>query len=451
MVRMQFGLTAFERARGDLPQLPVVNMFAEEAPTEQTGVVLQSRPPLEDRSADMGSGPVDALFRGDGILGGSLFGVSAAGLWEETSLLGSIDGTGPFSLDGYADTLFLAGGQGLWGYDGSTLAQVAVPDDQNVIKCLIGASRLIILPENAETYYWSDVLSDSIDALSFASAESRPDRLRDALFIDDTLILGGVETIEFHPNTNDSDLPFAPLEGRIFEKGVLATGCMCPLGASFAWVTNEWQVCLGDPDRIISNPGLEEKIKASSAVKLFRFLIDGDEFLGLRLDDKTYCRGERSGLWSEMASYGQGNWIPQCWANGVFGSGVDGKTYAFGTGPLDAGQVFERRFRSGFALNSGGVSIDNIILRTNVGQTTYLTGDYTDPQVEMRLSWDAGQTWDDWEAISLGVEGAYDVKVMWAGLGMASQPGLLAEFRVTAPVSWRVSDVLVNEPYGGRA
>ena len=40
-MRMQFGLSAFTRSRGDLPELPVVNMFAEQAPTEEGGVVLQ--------------------------------------------------------------------------------------------------------------------------------------------------------------------------------------------------------------------------------------------------------------------------------------------------------------------------------------------------------------------------------------------------------------------------
>jgi len=63
-MRLQFGLTAQERARGDLPELPVINMFAEEAPTEETGIVLQSRPGLLDRVEDMGAGPVQAPVQG---------------------------------------------------------------------------------------------------------------------------------------------------------------------------------------------------------------------------------------------------------------------------------------------------------------------------------------------------------------------------------------------------
>lgn len=80
-MRLQYGISAFERARGDLPSLPVVNMYAEEAGTEETGVVLQSRPGIADRSANMGStGPVQALFKGDGVLDSALYGVSNATL-----------------------------------------------------------------------------------------------------------------------------------------------------------------------------------------------------------------------------------------------------------------------------------------------------------------------------------------------------------------------------------
>jgi len=42
MPAAQFGLSSYERAEGDLPALPVINMYAEETASE--GVVLQSRP-----------------------------------------------------------------------------------------------------------------------------------------------------------------------------------------------------------------------------------------------------------------------------------------------------------------------------------------------------------------------------------------------------------------------
>lgn len=450
MPAIQFGLSSYERARGDLPELPVINMFAEEAPTEETGVVLQSRPGLTDLATDMGTGPVDTLFKRDLVLSGALFGISNGYLYSGTTQVGSVSGSGPWSIAGYETAIFAAGGSTLYTYNGSALSAVSFPDSASVAKVIVGASRAICIRKDTGKFYWSDSLETNIDALDFATAENQPDRLLDMVFIDDTLVLGGAETIEFWPNTGDADLPFQPLEGRVIEKGVKATGCMVVFGSTFACVTNGNQVILGSEDNIISNPGMEERIEASTASRLFTFLLGGIEFLALRLDDETHVWSWRSKLWSEFQSYGEDNWIPQCFAGGTFGSSVDGRLIAWDDGHEDFASVLERRFRAGMAVNSNGVSVGNVQLRCNVGQTPFLTGDYTEPQVEMSLSRDAGQTWGTWRATSIGAQGNYRKKVQWRACGMASQPGFLGEFRVTAPVPFRVSDVLVNEPYGGR-
>lgn len=448
-MKLQFGTSSYERARGDMPQLPVINQFAEEAPTEETGLVLQSRPGLADREADMGAGPVLALFKGDGVLSGALFGVSAGHLWQGTTDLGAITGSGPFSMAGYENLVFVAGGAGLWGWDGATLGAITFPDSASVAKVVVGASRALLIRADTGYFYWSDVLSDTIDALSFAEAESSPDRLLDLLFIDDTAILFGAETVEFWPNTGDADSPFQPLEGRVFSVGIKATGCAAQFGESFAWVTNNNQVCLQEPGNIVSNAGLEAKIAESAEVGLFTFFLGGTEFLGLRLDTETHVLSARSRLWSQFASYDEDNWIVRCHDGGVFGSAVDGKTLEWGDGHSDLDSVLERRFRAGAPLNSGGFPINNLIIRTNPGNTPYVTDAYATPVVEMRLSRDAGKTWGNWKQRSLGSQGNYRTKVQWEGLGMFGQPGVLAEFRVTDPVPFRCSDVLINETFGG--
>lgn len=447
-MRLAFGTSAFERARGDLPDLPVINLFAEAAPTEQTGLVLQSRPGLSDRSADMGTGPVDALFKGDGVLDSGLYGVSGVGLYNGTTLVGALDGIGPFSLAGYEDNLFVTGGGSLWGYDGTTLASAAFPDNASVRKVVVGGSRAICIRADTEKFYWSDVLSTTIDALSFATAENQPDRLRDMLFMDDILILFGAETVEFWPNTGDADLPFQPLEGRVFERGVKATGCATKFGSTFAWVTDTNQVCLSDPETIISQPGLEALIEASATARLWTFNIEGADFLALRIDAGTWVFNARAKMWSQFASYGQANWIPQCFAGGVFGSSLDGKTLEWGSAHLDLGGQLERRFRAGLGITAGQVVASNIILRTNPGNTPYLTGDYDEPVVEMRASRNAGRTWGNWRPVSLGAQGAYRQRVQWTACGMFGQPGMLVEFRTTDPVPLRISDVVANEPMG---
>jgi len=450
MPSVQFGLSSYQRGRGDLPELPVINAYAEEAPTEETGVVLQSRPGIEDRGADMGSGPVRQLFQRSGVLDDSLFGVSGSSLYRGETLLGTIDGDGPVSMAGNEMGLMVAAVGDVGYYNGTALATVTFPDGAAVRKVFQGGSRFWFIRDGTGKVYFTGALGVTVTGLNFVTAESAPDELLDGLWIDDGAVLFGAETVEFWPNTQDDDLPIQPLEGRVIEKGIRATGCAAAFGPTFAWVTNENQVCIENEQGVISNPGLQARIEASGSVRLFTFLLDGNECLALRLDTETHVYHSRSGAWSEFQSYGEDNWVPQCWAGNVFGSGVDGKTLRWSEGHEDLGGQLERRFRGGFPINSGGVSINSVRMRCNMGQTPFLTGDYTAPVVEMRLSRDAGQTWGPWKASALGAQGHYRTQPHWRALGMASQPAFLAEWRVTAPVDWRVSDVLVNEPLGGR-
>lgn len=451
MPAAQYGLSSYKRGRGGLPELPVINMFAAEAPTEKDGVALLSRPGLADRSADMGAGPVAGLFQADGVLTGQLFGVSNGILYEGTTSLGGVGG-GPVSWGGFSDQVFVNAGGDIYSYDGTVFGPLSMPDGQSVLAIATGSSRLLAIAAESQVFYWSNSLTEIIDGLSFATAESSPDNLRDILYMDDAAILFGAETIEFWPNTGDNDLPFQPLEGRVIERGIRNTGACCHIGPSFAWVTNENQVCVQSEDNVISNTGLQTRIEASTDCTLFRFTMEGDEFIALRLDSETQIYSRRSGLWSEFQTHGMDNWVAQCWAGGVFG-GSDGSTYQWSAAHADDAAtdgVMERRFRAGFPVDSAGLVVGNASLRTNPGMTPYLSGNYVEPVVELRQSRDAGNTWGAWRAQALGEAGEYRRKVQWRALGMASQPGWFSEFRVTAPVDFRVSGVFVNEPYAGR-
>lgn len=444
-MQLQTGLSSFERARGDLPELPVVNLLLERGDSES--IIMQSRPGLMETGTSLGDA-VTQIFQRDGVLSGSQFAVSGGRLFRDGAWIGDINGTGPFSIAGYEDFLFVAGGGSLWGYDGATLVAIAFPDSANVTKVVVGASRAICLRADTETFYWSDPLTSTIDSLSFATAESQPDRLRDMLFLDDTLVLFGSETVEFWPNTGDSALPFQPLEGRVFEVGVRNTGAAVNVGPTFAWITNNHRVCLQDEQGVISNPGMEAKIRASSSASLFSFFIDSTEFLALRIDGQTHAYNSRTATWSEMASWGSGNWLPQCYSGGVFGLS-DGRMAQFSSAWVDLGGVLERRFRGGVPINAENLTVDNVTLRTNVGTTGYLAGDYANPVVSMRNSRDAGRTWGAWKPRSLGEQGEYRKAVRWFAQGDFGQPGYMVEFRVTDPVDFRVSGVFVNEGYGG--
>lgn len=457
-MRVPFGLSYHQRGPGDMPELPVTNMRAEAAPTEKGEVVLLSFPGQADRSADMGAGPVKALFLRDLVLSSALYGVSGGYLYQGTTQIGAIAGSGHVSIAGNEIGLMATAGESLYFYDGSTLAAVSFPDSADVAHVEVGGSRYWVVRKDTGKLYWTDALESDVEALDFATAESLPDRLLQTLWIDGQPILFGAESVEFWQQTGSATLPITPLKHLVWEVGIKATGCAVGIMDTFACVTSENNVVLQSEKNIISNPGLQAKIEASTEVSLFVFSLDGVQFLALRLTyadgtGETHGYNPRTGMWHTHETKGLTNWSARCFAAGVFGSAVDGKTLEWGSGYTDAlatGGVLERRLRGGFPIDSGGVTISNVRLRCNIGQTPYLTGDYAEPIVEMRLSDDGGKTWDDWEGASLGGQGNYRAQPDWTDCGQAAYPAFLAEFRLTAPVDWRVSDVLVNEPYGGR-
>lgn len=449
MPQVQFGLSSYERPKGDMPALPVRNMVLEQAPTEARGIVLQSRPGLEEYGISMGSGPIRALFMRDLVLDSELFGVSSGSLYRGADVIGPISGIGPVSMAGNEIGLMTTAGASAYYYNGTVLNRVEFPDNATVAHVSVGGSRYWFVRKDTGKLYWTDALESDVEALDFLTAESLPDRLLQTLWIDGGLIAFGAESIEFFQQTGNPDLPIKPLINMVVEKGIKATNCATAIGHTFAAVTSENTVIYQREQTIISNPGLQARIEASSECSLFTFLLDGDEFLALRLDDETQVWNPRTQLWSEFASYGHSNWLVTCAAGNIMGAET-GEMVVWGAAHLDLGSVLERRVAFGFPIDGRGLKINNLRARCNVGQSPFLTGQYAEPKIEMRLSDDAGQTFDEWEAESLGAQGEYRTLPEWRALGLASYPAFYGELRVTDPVDWRLSDITVNEPGGGR-
>lgn len=454
MPDLAYGYSAYQRDRGNLPELPLVNLFVEPTPTTERGIVLQSRPGMSAGSVSMGSGPVRALFLADGVFSGDLFGVSGSSLYRGSTSLGAVAGSLVPSIAATELEVLAAAGGAITRYNGSAVNNPSFPDGAAVIKILFIAGLFVAIRANTQRFYWSDVLNGNTwDGLDFASAENEPDRLLDGLVIDDVLVLAGTQTIEFWPKTGDADIPFQPTQGRIFERGVKATGCMDQFDNSFAWIAENGIVYrAGNVPERISTDGIEERIAKSTTFRAFRFFFEGHEFFCIRLDTETLAYDAATRQWCEFASYGLTNWRAQCAVAGpVFGSATDGTTIVFNAGHQDFGSVLERRFRAGFPLSGGTVRADNIRLRVNAGQTPDLTGDYINPAVELRTSRDGAQTWGQWRSAALGAQGNYRARVEWRALGMFDEPGGVFEFRCTDPVPFRVAGAYINEPGGGRS
>lgn len=441
---LEYGKGAYTRSRGNLPELPVINMFVEQSAAD--GVVMQSHKALLE-VAEVGSGPIHAVLQKDGVFGGDRFVISGSAVYRGSTLLGTIDGTGVGYIVASDSEVVCGRGATAYSYDGTDFEAIAFPDGANVTMVGFTAQYFIFLREDSDSWYFSAIGNGrSVDALDFATCENEPDALRDILVLDGVLVFFGSASVEFWAATGDADLPYAPIQQRVFEQGVIATGCVVQSDNTFIWIGNDRITYRnGEVPVAISDDGIVERSQASTSHRLFLVEDERHKYVYQRHDTNTMGFDIPTGQWHERQSYGRDNWR----AGPGLGDDTTGKIWSL-SGYVDAGGVFERRFRAGSRLEAAAI-LNNLRLTAEVGTTGYLTGDYAAPLIEMRASNDAGNTWTSWDAVSLGAQGSYRERVEWRALGMFDDPGALFEFRMTAPVSFRLSAVEVNAAGGGRS
>jgi Phage stabilisation protein len=424
-------------------------MVARRSPPDNK-VLLVSRPGLDVSKTLPGVTSVDFLYSEPGVFENDLFAVSGKQVFRNETLIGEIDGDGPVSMDSFSNISFIAAGQSLFSYNGTTILPVSTPDNSAITKVLIAAGRAVVIKNNSQRFYWSDVLDPIVGDLSFAEAENSPDRLLDMLYVGDTLLLFGEGTTEFWTLNADPDLPFVPIVGRVLPKGIRQLGAVTKINDTFAWVTNDNKVCVSSLSNSISDVDLETSISNSATVRLWTFFLDQTEFLCLSLDDETWVLNPYTEFaWSRFQTYGQNDWSFKCFSNDSFGGTGAGATFVWSSSYVDPdNSVLERRFRVWAPIESGQEILNSVLLNTNPGQTLNLTGDYSNPAIEMRTSRDGGETFSSFRTITVGAQGAYRRLVRWLSCGIFSYPGVMLEFRITDPVPFRVSSVIVNEPLG---
>lgn len=450
MPSLTYGVGAYSRARGNLPELALVNMHVEQSRTDEKGVVLQSRKGLSVRRT-VGVGPIRATFQNDGVFGGDEFVLSGDEFYRGNTLLGAVVGDGVATIvASFLEVLVCAGGA-IYSYNGTNFVAVAFPDGKNVLTIGYVSNYFIAIPIDAAngpgTWYFSALLDGrDWDGIDFANAETSPDGLKDIAILDGVINFLGTESVEMWAESGDPALPFTQIQQRVFEVGVSETGCVVVIDNTFFWHGSDGIVYRnGDVPQAVSDDGIVERSAASSTHRLFRVDDERHKFVVLRNETNTMAYDVTTGQWCEWASYGRANFR----AGPGLGDTTDGTLWRF-DGYLDADDVFERRFRAATPLK-GPAIINNVRLQCEVGTTSYLTGQYAAPQIELRDSDDAGNTWSDWEPEDLGAQGEYNWRVEWRGRGMFAAPGYIAEFRVTDPISFRLSDVEVNAAGGGRA
>lgn len=452
MPALPYAIGAYRRDNAGLPEMRVVNQYIEAAPAAGGAPVLLARPGqvlLRDEGATGQRG----LFQAANVLGGALVSVS-----DQVRVNGlAVGAASGFDrarfAPGLSEVLICMGG-GLYRTDGAGLAPVAFPDDAPVADIGYLRGRFVGVERASGRLFWSDLLDGTTwDALSFATAEKQADNLVACLAVGDFLWLFGETTTEVWAPTLDADLPFAPIDGRVYTHGCASRDTVVQIDNTAFWVSEEGIALRGGEVPLrISNSGIEERIAATPAGDLSAWAFNwrGHLFYALATAQGTFCFDVSTGEWSEWKSYGRTNWRAgvgvQVGSQVYAGDTESGRIWRLSDdAATDEGVEIERIFTALAPFPNGTMRCDNLGLSVAVGRAP-LGGA---PQIEMRFSRDGGFTWSVWSAVSLGGQGEYRTRVNWNRLGLIDAPGRVFEFRLTDEAPWRVSGVRINERLGG--
>lgn len=365
------------------------------------------------------------------VIGEAFCEVTAGGVLRS---LGNVTpGTAPVSIDSNTTEVFMADGTTAWTFSLTSDAFTQSAD----IRAIGGSNRAAYLdqyaifsPPGLSTFYISSLgSSGSVDALDFASAEAKPDKIVSFVVSNRQLFLFGSETTEIWINTGAGDFPLQRYDGTVMGVGCgaahsaqVCNGTPVWLGADkdgrgSVWVANGYT-----PQRI-STRAVEEAIAASTDIEsafAYCWSWHGSPMYCLRVPGlpTTWAYDFLSQSWHEQAELVDGHFeqhrtVAAVSAFGkVLALGEDGVVYEYdGSAYSFAGDAICRDRTSPHEVANGTrqffPSFEALV-------DTGVTG-----QAMLRYSNDGGATWSDWRRRSLGDLGKQRQRLIWNRCGSA--------------------------------
>lgn len=162
----------------------------------------------------------------------------------------------------FAHTTLLNGGI-------DALQGCTIPDGKPAKSVAEVSGYVLVSILDTQTFYWVNPGDTTIDGLSFANKESSPDNIIALRTVGDQVLIIGEKSTENWYATGDSTAPFAPIEGRVYQRG-------CYDGTPV--VVDEGVYLVGDDGRVysvgysvgqdvpwginrVSDNGIEERIR----------------------------------------------------------------------------------------------------------------------------------------------------------------------------------------------
>lgn len=456
MPDIPLGITARKRRSTWTPSIRIVNMVAEASQTNEfNGIDHIQRPGLV-AFAEVGDGPIRGVFRQAGTFDGDFLTVSGDEWYRvtdagATTLLGDVPGALRTSCAATRIRAIVVSDGAAYSTDGTTVVDVVMPDDRPVGSVAQLNGYFILTELDSARFYWIEPGQTDPDGLSFATTESSPGYNLKVERVGDELWFFKQEGIEVWVPTGDPDLPFQRVPGRNYDKGCRNRDTVVRFDNSVAWVGNDGLVYRGDNAPVrFSDSTIEEQLRKASpdSLRAWSYAEDGHTMYVLTLDTGTWAFDVSSGQWSEFESYERPFWRAHVGETGdnftVAGDDELGLLYRLDPDePTDNGDFMTR-------IVTGGVTVVGQPQRCDSFQLYATTGTIEDPNFypSARVSWsdDFGQTYGDWEDVTLRKQGNYGQPIRINRLGAMRYPGRLFQIQVTDPVVVTIMAASFNAP-----
>lgn len=302
-----------------------------------------------------------------------------------------------------------------------------------------------ILPtECGDTFYISAINDGTdIDALDFASAETKPDIIVRAFVDHREVWFFGETTTEIWYNSGNADFPFQRVSGAQLERGCAAPGSVASFDNTIGFLGDDKIVyrAVGYQAQRISTHAIEERIRKIHDVTdaiAFSYSQAGHSFYCLTFPGvTTFVYDAATQLWHERASWLRPEWR-LAWVQPAFGEILAGDRLTGRIFKLDLDAFTEagdpiRRVAVSPTIHADGDRFATFGLEVEfepgVGLTT---GQGADPQAMLRYSDDDGTTWSKERWTTIGRIGRTKNRAQWNKLGVSRKR--VYEVSVSDPV-----------------
>lgn len=429
----------------------LVNLYPEVAP--DGSVTLYSTPGLS-LFASVGFGPVRGLFVNGNVLlavsGDRVYSVDSTGT---ATLLGSIGtSSGPVSMAGNGQQVQLVDGSAT-GYviTGSILQTITDTDfPGGVTNAFVDGFIMFNEPSSGRVWQGEGYAADSQDPLKFSTAEGAPDDVVSILADHRELWIFGHDSTEIQYNAGAAGYSFERISGAFIEHGCAAAHSPQKIDNTVFWLGKDangdgmvWRAD-GYTPRRVSTHDIEKEISSYSRLDDavgWTYQQDGHSFYLLTFPtaDATWCFDVAADKWHRRGYFESGvlhRHRANCHAffagQHIVGDWENGNLYVLSmeafsdNGDEICREIITQHFRAG-----GRAIYGSLEIRMEVG-VGLQTGQGTDPQVQLSISNDQGQTWGPWMRRSMGRVGQYLERVVFHRLGSGYSKTF--RIRITDPV-----------------